>query len=355
MAYAPESGSEETRRLIRKKMKTDRLFQSMRAAVAEGLNVSVFLVIGFPHDTEDHLRENLPFLDAIADIGITDVAVGFYMALPGTQMFDSLYDNRKIVINRKYFRHILAATSLWSTSTYNENLSNVQLTVWKFRLFRRFYQRRRAGDESRRLASSLWRSVSHLRGKGRDESKLQTAFRNGVVSGIESAKCKLGRGWMSRADEKRLFEHWDDIFRGIHEKNTRDGIHTPAPADTRQLHEINVIRPLKAEHGPAAASRSKCWADPPATRPARLTALRVSAPGRRSPSSSSTRPYGAHGTDRYAEGRLGQPRPHSVTSGANPSGAQNAARIGYSAYTEDRRSEALWLESWESLREDEGD
>ena len=54
---------------------------------------------------------------------------------------------------------------------------------------------------------------------------------------------------MSRAGEKRLFEHWDDIFRQIREKNVRDGIHTPAPADTRKLHEINVILPLKAEHG----------------------------------------------------------------------------------------------------------
>ena len=248
MAYAPESGSEETRRLIKKKMKTDRLFQSMRAALAEGLNVTVFLVIGFPHDTEEHLRENLPFLDAMADIGITDVAVGFYMALPGTQMFDSLYDNRKIVINRKYFRHILAATSLWSTSTYNEHLSNVELTMWKVRMFRRFYQRRRADGESRSLTSSMWRSVSHLRRKDRDESKFQTAFRNGVVSGIETAKCKLQRGWMSRADEERFFEGWDDIFREIREKNTRDGIHTPAPADTRKLHEINVIQPLRAEH-----------------------------------------------------------------------------------------------------------
>ncbi len=249
MAYAPESGSEETRRLIKKKMKTDRLFQSMRAAHAEGLNVMVFLVIGFPHDTRDHLRENFEFLDAIADIGITDVAVGFYMALPGTQMFDSLYDNGKIVINRRYFRHILAATSLWSTSTYNEHLSTLELTVWKFRLFRRFYRRRQAGGESRSLGSSMWRSVSQLRRDGGDESKFQTAFRNGVVSGIETAKCKLRRGWMSRADEERFFEGWDDIFREIRQKNVRDGIHTPAPADTRQLHEINVIQPLRAEHG----------------------------------------------------------------------------------------------------------
>jgi hypothetical protein len=53
---------------------------------------------------------------------------------------------------------------------------------------------------------------------------------------------------MSRAEEERFFELWDDIFREIRERNTRDGIHTPAPADTRQLHEINVILPLKAEH-----------------------------------------------------------------------------------------------------------
>jgi anaerobic magnesium-protoporphyrin IX monomethyl ester cyclase len=249
MAYAPESGSEETRRLIKKKMKTDRLLQSMRAAVAEGLNVSVFLVIGFPHDTRDHLRENFAFLDLIADVGITDIAVGFYMALPGTQIFDSLYDNGKIAINRNYFRHILAATSLWSTSTYNEHISNLELTVWKFRLFRHFYRRRRTENESRSLTSSLWGSVSHLWRKGPDDSKFQTAFRNGIVSGIETAKCKRQRGWMSRADEERFFERWDDIFREIREKNIRDGVRTPAPADTRELHEINVIQPLKAQHG----------------------------------------------------------------------------------------------------------
>jgi len=230
-------------------MKTDRLFQSMRATVAEGLHASVFLVIGFPHDTEEHLRENLPFLDAIADIGITDIEISFYMALPGTQMFDSLYDNGKIVINRKYFRHILAATSLFPTSTYNEHLSILKLRVWRYRMNQRFFRRRRGVEGSTSLAASLWGSLIRLRGKGGDERRIQTAFRYGVVTGIETAKCKLQRGWMSRADERRLFERWDGIFREVREKKIRDGVHTPAPADTRQLHEINVILPLKAEHG----------------------------------------------------------------------------------------------------------
>ena len=63
MAYAPESGSEETRKLIKKKMKTDRMLESMRAAVEADLNVMVFMVIGFPHDTDEHIRENLDFFD----------------------------------------------------------------------------------------------------------------------------------------------------------------------------------------------------------------------------------------------------------------------------------------------------
>ena len=54
MAYAPESGSETTRRYIKKKMKTDRLFDSIDAAVSADLNVAAFIVIDFSHYEENH-------------------------------------------------------------------------------------------------------------------------------------------------------------------------------------------------------------------------------------------------------------------------------------------------------------
>jgi anaerobic magnesium-protoporphyrin IX monomethyl ester cyclase len=69
MAYAPESGSDHTRRLIKKKMTAPKLFQSIDAAAGAGLNVTVFLVIGFPHDQPEHLAENLPFIDELANHG----------------------------------------------------------------------------------------------------------------------------------------------------------------------------------------------------------------------------------------------------------------------------------------------
>ena len=83
MAYAPESGSDETRRLIKKKMTASKLFQSIDAAAGAGLNVSVFLVIGFPHDRPEHLADNLPFIDELSKHGVNDIGVGYLHGAAG--------------------------------------------------------------------------------------------------------------------------------------------------------------------------------------------------------------------------------------------------------------------------------
>jgi radical SAM superfamily enzyme YgiQ (UPF0313 family) len=251
MAYAPESGSETTRRLIKKKMKTDRVFESMRCAVDAGLNVMVFMVIGFPHDTDEHIAENLWFFDTIADIGINDAAVGFYMALPGTQLFESLYDSGQVRIDRKYFRHILSSTSLWATTTYS-GLSRTRLTYWKFRLMRRFYSRQRKLVGSNGLLSSMGQAIKAVRrGKAEgDSTKLQSAFRNGIESAVDTVKVTVRPGgWMPRRQERAFFDGWDAVYREIRSRNLACGAAVLAPSDTNELHERNVTKQLKETHG----------------------------------------------------------------------------------------------------------
>ncbi len=248
MAYAPESGSETTRQLIKKKMKTDRMFESMRAAVDAELNVMVFMVIGFPHDKDEHIRENLAFLETIADIGINDAAVGFYMALPGTQIFDSLYDSGQITLDREYFRHILSSTSLWATSTYS-GLSRPRLTYWKFKLMRHFYRQPRQLVHSTSLFTSIKQAMRGLRGDHQDETKMQSAVRNGVTSFVDNLKVMPTRGWMSRREERRFFDQWDGIYRSIRTNNLACGAALPGPADTTELHERNVTKLIKEIHG----------------------------------------------------------------------------------------------------------
>ena len=40
-------------------------------------------------------------------MGIADLVVNYYTALPGTEIFNSLYDSGDITFDKKYFSHIL--------------------------------------------------------------------------------------------------------------------------------------------------------------------------------------------------------------------------------------------------------
>ena len=249
MAYAPESGSETTRKLIKKKMKTERLFDSVAAAVDADLNVAIFLVIGFPHDLPEHLEENFAFIDRLAEAGVTDLSVGYYMALPGTELFHSLHDSGQITLDRAYFRHILDSLSLMPSQSYCKALSRLDLMRWKPRLLFRFYgaKRRRSGSSGGFLAS-LRRAASGLIGEAAHQSKLQTANRTGVTSAFETASAIFQPRWISPREEALMFSRWDEIYRLVRREKLALGVAAEAPADTALLHATNAIAAITHDH-----------------------------------------------------------------------------------------------------------
>jgi hypothetical protein len=212
MAYAPESGSEATRKQIKKRMKTETLMGSVRDAVQARLNVAVFLVIWFPHDSPESVRENMPFIDHLVEAGVTDLSVGFYMALPGTELFHSLYAAGKIKVDRAYFRHILDSLALIPSQSYCDHLTPLSMTRWKLQMYWRFYRAQSS------LAASILRG---LLSKSGHQSKLQTALRNARVSLWKGVVSLVGGRWISRADERQMFSGWDAIYRKI-EKTRQD-------------------------------------------------------------------------------------------------------------------------------------
>jgi len=246
MAYAPEAGSDETRKLIKKKMKSDRLFSSMQAAVRADLYVMVFMVIGFPHDEPAHLRDSLPFIDRLVSEGAADMSVGYYMALPGTELFHTLWSAGKIKLDRAYFAHILEAQALFPSRTYCASVSRVGLALWKLRMFRRFY-----APGFRRLFTTIYHSLSGLGGSANHQSRLQTAFYNGLKSGWEMSKAMVGPRWMSRAEEASFFTNWDQIYRDVRNQKLATGVAQEIPTDSQELHRVSVTPMLKREHGAA--------------------------------------------------------------------------------------------------------
>lgn len=246
-AYAPESGSETTRKYIKKQMKTDRLMKSISAVSEAGLNVSAFLVLGFPHDTKESLGENLPFVDEIAERGVTDLSVAFYMALPGTELFHSLYDVNKITLNRAYFRHILDQLMLFPSQSYCESLTRLDLCYWKIRLLVRFYSARRKAGKGSSLGKSILRGLSGLFLK-KHSSKLQTALRNAMENGWHQFRVYFKKPWVSAQREAELFRPYDAVFRQIREQKLAEAIATESPADTTLLHKRSVVKILRKDH-----------------------------------------------------------------------------------------------------------
>lgn len=90
ITYAPESGTEEILKRIKKKIKVDRMLVSMRAAVRAGCNVKSNLVFGFPDDTYRDLLKTYVFLAKMAWVGVHDISIAPFRPYPGSELFRSL-------------------------------------------------------------------------------------------------------------------------------------------------------------------------------------------------------------------------------------------------------------------------
>ena len=243
MAYAPESGSEETRRFIKKRMKTENLFKSIVSASKAKLNIAVFIVIGFPHDNNKNLMENVKFIKRLAAEGVTDVSVGYYMALPGTQLFNNLFDSGKITLNKKYFSHILDSLAIVPSQKYCFNLSRLKLLYYKIYFLFTFYKEKNRSS----LFENLKSLIGLLFSKDNHDSKLQTALLNAFNSMKDTIRSKKKR-WISKGEEKLLFSEWNKIYKDIRNKKIASGVIEKSPVESTDLHKVNVISAIVKDH-----------------------------------------------------------------------------------------------------------
>jgi len=171
LAYAPESGSEETRRLIKKRMKTESLLSAVEASVRHGLNITCFFVLGFPHDTRADLKQTERLVRKLALMGIDDVAIGFFFPIPNTELYQQLVERGVIRENDDEFllTPIFANEArLTREHNYCDHMGAGELTLWKYRLLVNFY----GLSFARRPWRLLQIALNTLR--GRETRKLET-------------------------------------------------------------------------------------------------------------------------------------------------------------------------------------
>ena len=141
LALAPESGSERTRKLIKKRMKTESLLEAVKASVKNKLNVTIFTVIAFPHDTAEDLKDTVRLARKLGRMGIDDTAVGFFFPIPNTELYHKLMDEGRVTLEDDFLMTPIFANEekLLEENNYCEHLSAKQLTRWKYKILINFY------------------------------------------------------------------------------------------------------------------------------------------------------------------------------------------------------------------------
>lgn len=175
MHYAPESGSVEILKRIRKKVSKKRMLQSMRSAAKSGLNIKANIIFGFPGETYRHVLDTYGFIVQMALAGIHGVSCFPFSPYPGSVLTTGLLEKGVVQLDDDYFNGLLI-TKLNHVTSYSESIPNRMLTLICLFGMALFYTANYATRPMRIYTSAL--NLVH----GKPETRLETILLQRVFS-----------------------------------------------------------------------------------------------------------------------------------------------------------------------------
>jgi hypothetical protein len=151
-------------------MKTESLMRAVRAATDAGLNLSVLLVIGFPHDTAEDLRATAKLCRQLGRLGVDDVACAFFFPIPSTELYDQLMARGRVGMDDASLMTPIFVhdRSLDPARNFCDHLTARQLTLFKYWIVANFYLSSLSARPGRPFRH-LWNLFT-----GREASKMDT-------------------------------------------------------------------------------------------------------------------------------------------------------------------------------------
>jgi radical SAM superfamily enzyme YgiQ (UPF0313 family) len=188
LPYAPESGSPAVLKRIKKKVDLDNMKASMRAAVEAGISVKCNMIIGFPGETREDVRETIRFCWDLAEIGVHDVNMGPFVPYPGSELFEELTANGRLQkVDDDYFDMLANYSDLGNSQSWSEHMDDRVMHTARFAAMATFYARSFARRPGRLL--SLARNVR----SGRHQTRLDRAVADLMVRWSAVGREQLSR------------------------------------------------------------------------------------------------------------------------------------------------------------------
>jgi radical SAM superfamily enzyme YgiQ (UPF0313 family) len=123
LVYAPESGSPNTLKLIKKRINLNRITDSVLEGKRQGLTIRTNLIIGFPGESWMDVFKTLMYGLKMSIMGVDEVPIFIFSPYPGTEIYQDLIDKGKIALNDNYFFSLTSLNGTYlSTKVVSYNL-----------------------------------------------------------------------------------------------------------------------------------------------------------------------------------------------------------------------------------------
>jgi anaerobic magnesium-protoporphyrin IX monomethyl ester cyclase len=132
ITYAPESGSSDVLRRIKKKISTDKMLHSAKVTVKAGLDVKFNFIFGFPEDKYIDFYHSIIFMIKLAYIGVSDISIAPFSPYPGSELFFQLQKSNRIPkkLDADFYNKIpfsdMSATVSWCNAVNSKNLNRAR-------------------------------------------------------------------------------------------------------------------------------------------------------------------------------------------------------------------------------------
>ena len=137
-AFAPESGSEEVLKAIRKQINIPKLLETVKIVLKTNMTIGCFIVIGFPEDSPTSMHKTAKLIRKLAMMGVHDVTISKFTPYPGSDYFRELLKNGQLELSVNDLAKVINFYSDENVS-YSPHLTARRLHHWMLYLYTNFY------------------------------------------------------------------------------------------------------------------------------------------------------------------------------------------------------------------------
>lgn len=132
LSYSPESGSPTVLVRINKRIKLDRMVDSIAACVRQGLNIKCNIMLGFPGETLREVMESYLFIVRMALAGAHDLSVWAFSPYPGSQLYNEMIASGRISGGDAFYDGLRSYADASRTISHSEHISDRRLKRLRF-------------------------------------------------------------------------------------------------------------------------------------------------------------------------------------------------------------------------------